>query len=170
MFASADVETLDDVSTKGLVAGDGSPFSSNTMQIVVANGNRKHLTGLADLGRGDVAVALCAPTVPYGKCGRQVLSNAGISVKEHSDETNAGALIGRIGSGEVDAGIAYGTDTTGDVRVKGIDIPGKVNVTAHYPIVVVNKTSHAAVAKASITFVLSLDGQRLLALHGFGPL
>lgn len=61
VFASADTTNLDKV--KDLV-GTPRSFASNRLQIVVEQGNPRHVTGLEDLAGRDLKVVLAAPDVP----------------------------------------------------------------------------------------------------------
>ena len=72
--------------------------------------------------------------------------------------------------GEADAGIAYQTDVTaaGD-RADGDKIPPDINVVAEYPIAVTKQAPNSAAAQAFVDFVLSEQGQQVLASFGFLP-
>src|SRR5262249_37319661 len=61
VFASADEENTKKVVDAGDAAGAPQPFARNRLAIVVPKGNPKHVTGLADLGRAGMTVALAAP-------------------------------------------------------------------------------------------------------------
>jgi molybdate transport system substrate-binding protein len=149
----------------------GSPrvFATNRLQIVVAAGNPKGITGLADLVRPGLVVVLCGPAVPCGRYATQALQKAGVRVVPASQETDVKAVVSKVALGEADAGIVYVTDVkAGGAKVQGIAIPGNQNVVATYPIAVVKAASHGRAAQAFVDFVLSPQGQRILASFGFG--
>ena len=167
VFASADLANMDKV--KDLV-GTPRNFASNLLQIVVEKGNPKGVTGLGDLASSDLKVVLAAEEVPAGKYAKQVLDQAGVTVRPVSQEDNVKAVVTKVSLGEADAGIVYVTDVTaGGDRVEGVDIPEDQNVTATYPIATVEASRNAAGAQAFVDLVLSAEGRRVLRQHGFMP-
>jgi molybdate transport system substrate-binding protein len=170
LFASADFPNMNRLVDSGLTAGAPRAFTRNHMQIAVAKGNPKAVTGVADLARSDLAVVLCATGVPCGDYARQVLTKAAVTVTPKSNEQNVGAVIGRVASGEADAGIAYATDILANTKIDGVTIPSDVNVVAEYPLVVLNDAPNPTTAEAFITFIRSADAQKVFATYGFLPL
>jgi molybdate transport system substrate-binding protein len=168
VFASADTANMDKLKTDGFTAGTPEVFAHNKLTIVVAAGNPKVITGLADLAKPDVIYITAAPSVPAGKYALQILANAGVKVTPKSLETDVKSVVGKIQLGEADAGIVYTTDVlaTGG-KVQAIPIPDAVNVMATYPIVPVKGTKNASVANAFIAYVLSAGGQATLRSFGF---
>jgi molybdate transport system substrate-binding protein len=81
-------------------------------------------------------------------------------------------VVAKVALGEADAGIVYTTDVTPDVadQLEMIEIPDAFNVTATYPIALVAGAPHPALARQYVDFVLSAEGQAILAGWGFGPL
>ena len=70
-------------------------------------------------------------------------------------------------AGEADAGIVYKTDViAAGAAAAGVDIPADINVTAKYP-VVATKMPRTPPARAFVDFVLSDQGQTILASYGF---
>jgi molybdate transport system substrate-binding protein len=71
--------------------------------------------------------------------------------------------------GEADAGFVYQTDVTSAVASKliVIPIPDNFNVIAEYPIAVVKNSAHASDAQAFVQYILSSDGQAILAKFHF---
>jgi molybdate transport system substrate-binding protein len=86
-----------------------------------------------------------------------------------TNEPDVRALLTKIESGDLDAGIVYVTDVlaAGDA-VEGIEIPADDNVTATYPIATLSDSGNAEVADAFVAFVLSGEGQEILGSYGFG--
>ncbi len=167
VFASADSPNMDRLVSSGLMAGGPQIFTKNLLQIVVGKNNPKSITGLADLARSDVVTILCAPAVPCGNYARQALANAGVTVTPKSNEANVTALVGRIASGEADAGIGYVTDVLADSRVSGVTIPANQNIVAEYPLAVLHDAPNAATAQPFVDFVRSSTGQQILGKYGF---
>lgn len=168
VFASANTSNMDQVVEAG-AASDPEEFVTNLLEIAVPAGNDAGVTGLADFANADLLIGLCAEEVPCGEFGREALANAGVTPSVDTNEPDVRSLLTKIEAGELDAGIVYVTDVTaaGDT-VEGIDIPADENVTATYPIAALAETANAEVADAFVAFVLSDDGQDILASFGFG--
>jgi len=170
VLASADTTNMDKLKTDGFTAGTPQVFAHNKLEIVVAAGNPKGITGLADLAKPGVIYITEAPTVPAGKYALQILANANVKVTPKSLETDVKSVVSKIELGEADAGIVYVTDVTAaGNKVAGVPIPDSVYVIATYPIVAVKGTKNADIANAFIAYVLSADGQATLQSFGFLP-
>src|SRR5258706_12634696 len=170
VFASADTANMDKLTADGFTSGSSRVFAHNQLEIVVAPGNPKGITGLADLAKSGVIYISEGPTVPGGKYSVQALGSAGVKVTPKSLETSVAAVIGKIELGEADAGIVYTTDiSAAGSKVQGVQIPAANNVIATYPLVAVKGTKNLDVANAFITYVLSASGQSMLASFGFLP-
>jgi molybdate transport system substrate-binding protein len=170
VFASADTTNMDRLKGDGFTAGSPSTFAHNQLEIVVGRGNPKSIQSLADLAKPGVVYITEGATVPAGKYSLQALQKAGVRVTPKSEETDVKSVISKIELGEADAGIVYATDVkaAGD-RVAGVQIPDQYNVVATYPIAVVKGSRESDAANAFIAFVLSADGQAILASYGFQP-
>ena len=167
VFASADQATMQRLVDAGLVSGSPSIFARNRLQIVVAPGNPRHIGGLADLSQAGLVVLLCAPSVPCGRYATQALHAAGVTVTPASQEADVKAVVSKVALGEADAGIVYVTDVkAAGAGVQGLDIPARFNVTADYPIAVLQDSQQAALARAFTNYVLA-GGQQILARDGF---
>lgn len=168
VFASAD-----DVNMQKLVdakLNDGAPtfFVGNRLQIAVAAGNPKQIAGLADLARPGLILVLAGPTVPAGRYSLDALRKAGVNVRPASQEVDVRAVLNKVALGEADAGIVYVTDVkAAGTRVTGVEIPEQHQVIARYPIVVVKDSKKPRLARAYVEFLLSDEGQTLLAEFGF---
>jgi molybdate transport system substrate-binding protein len=168
VFASADTTNMDKIKADGFAPGTPQVFARNKLAIVVAVGNPKGITGLADLAKPGVIYITAAPTVPVGKYALQILANAGVRVTPKSLEADVKSVVGKIQLGEADAGIVYTTDVkAAGTKAQGVSIPDSVNVIATYPIVEVKGTKNADLAKAFIAYVLSADGAAKLQSFGF---
>lgn len=167
VFASASESDMDQLVAAGEVDAP-EVFATNRLQIVVPAGNPAGVTGLDDLADRRLLVGLCAVAVPCGELARRALAAAGVSPSPDTDEPDARALLTKVAAGELDVGLVYVTDvrSAGD-RVDGIGIPGGLGATA-YPIGAVTGAGNPGLASAFVDFVLSDDGQAILAGHGFG--
>jgi len=165
VFASANTPNMGAVADE--LATDAEVFVTNELEIVVPAGNEADVEGLDDFGDGSLLIGLCAEAVPCGSFGREALANAGVSPAPDTEEPDVRSLLDKVASGELDAGIVYVTDVraAGD-DVEGIEIPEDQNVIAEYPIAPLSESDGA---DAFVEFVLSDQGQEILASHGFGP-
>jgi molybdate transport system substrate-binding protein len=168
VYASADQANMTKLTDAGGNASEPQVFATNSLEIIVEPGNPKGITGVADLANPDILYVTCAPEVPIGKYGAQVLEAAGVTATPVSLEENVKGIVTKVTLGEADAGIVYRTDViaAGD-KAEGVEIPDDINVTATYPVVVTKEASNAAGAEAFVDFVLGEQGQKILASYGF---
>jgi molybdate transport system substrate-binding protein len=97
-----------------------------------------------------------------------VLTAANVTVTPVSFEQNVKGIVTKVTAGEADAGIVYKTDViAAGSAAAGVDIPADINVTATYPVVVIKKAPNPLGAQAFVDFVLSDQGQTILASYGF---
>jgi molybdate transport system substrate-binding protein len=166
VFASADTKNMEKLGAEAVAP---KAFATNTLEIAVPNGNPAHVQGLADLARQDVQLVTCAPEVPCGAAAATVETNAELDWKPVSEEQSVADVLGKVESGEADAGLVYVTDVeaAGD-RVVGIEIPATVNAVNTYPIAAVKGSKHGDLAAAWVRLVTGADGQKALAAAGFG--
>jgi len=168
VFASADDVNMQKVVDAKLNDGAPAIFLSNRLQIAVAGGNPKQIGGLSDLARPGLIVVLAGPTVPAGRYALEALQKAGVTVRPASQEVDVRAVLNKVVLGEADAGIVYVTDVkSADARVTGVGIREQHQVIARYPIAVVRDSKNPRLAKAFVDYLLSDEGQRLLAEYGF---
>ncbi len=167
VFASASAKNMDQIVSAGNAA-DPKTFANNVMEIAVPPKNPGKVTGVNDLAKSSVKVALCQSQVPCGTVAAKVFSNAGITVKPVTEEVDVKGVLTKVVSGDVDAGMVYVTDvlSAGDT-VKGVEIPENVNASTSYPIATVKASKNAATASAFVAYVLSSDGEAVLQKAGF---
>ena len=168
VFATASTKTMDTVGAK---ITDRTNFASNTMEIAVPPTNPAHITGLADLAKKDVKVAVCQAEVPCGTVAATVFANAKLHVTPVTEEVDVKSVLTKVSLGEVDAGIVYVSDVkTAGGTVKGITIPAAVNAVTTYPISVVADSDHTHLAEEFESLVTGSAGRKALAANGFaGP-
>ncbi|HEV7862932.1 MAG TPA: molybdate ABC transporter substrate-binding protein [Acidimicrobiia bacterium] len=167
LFASADQTNLKKVTDAGN-ATNPKVFAHNRLAIIVAKGNPKKITGLKDFDKRSVSFVLCAIEVPCGKYGAQALTKAGVKAQPKSLEQNVKAVVTKVTTGQVDAGIGYITDgKAAAASAEAVDIPDDLNVIAEYPMAVLKQSANANLAYAFLDYVLSADAQAILAKYGF---
>ena len=166
VFASADTRTMDKL---GTTARDRQDFASNTLEIAVPPGNPARVRSLADLARPGLKLVVCAPEVPCGSAARAVAQRAGLAFRPVSQEQSVTDVLGKVSSGEADAGLVYVTDVKGAGHsVEGVTFPEAAAVVNTYPIATLSESDHAALARQFVRFVLGPDGRRVLTAAGFG--
>jgi molybdate transport system substrate-binding protein len=169
VFASADTKNMDKLVSTGLVETPVT-FARNKLEIAVAPGNPKHITGLAGLARSDVTVVLEAVGVPAGDYTRSVLATQHITVNPRSLETDVNSALAKVTSGEADATVVYVTDVTAaGSSVAGVTVPDSLQPDITYPISVVKATKNHAAAQAFVDAAVSGDVQKALEAAGFLP-
>ena len=168
VFASANQPQMDVVTDAGLADGEPQVFAANVLQIAVPAGNPAGVTGLADLAREELTIAVCAPQVPCGSAAEDVFAAAGVTPAPDTLEEDVRAALTKVELGEVDAALVYTTDVTsaGDA-VEGIDVPEAEEAVNDYPIAPLAEAPNPEAAAAFVELVLSEEGQQALADAGF---
>lgn len=168
VFASADTRNMNRANAANLVSGTPINFATNTLEIATPPDNPAHITKLSDLAEPGVKVVLCAVEVPCGSAAHAVEEAAGLVVKPVSEEQSVTDVLGKISSGEADAGLVYVTDVkaAGDA-VHGVPFPESAKAVNTYPIAPLAGSKHAGTALAFARFVAGAKGQALLAAAGF---
>lgn len=163
VLATADEESmLKAQSARGL---SPLPFATNVMTIVVPTGNPGGVKSLDDLANPELNVVICAPQVPCGAATRRIEDAAGISIAADSEESAVADVLGKVTSGQADAGIVYVSDVTFAAEtVSAVPIPEDVNTTNVYLIAALSDQG-----RQFADFVLSDEGQQALDGAGFGP-
>ncbi|MEU5692946.1 molybdate ABC transporter substrate-binding protein [Actinosynnema sp. NPDC020468] len=168
VFASAAPANMKQVTDAGGITATPTTFVRNKLQIAVPKGNPGKVTGLADFGKDELKIALCAEAVPCGAAAKKALEAAGVTAKPDTLEQDVKAALTKVKLGEVDAALVYATDvksTKGEVE--GIDFPEADKAINDYPIAPLAKAPNAAGAQAFVDFVLSDKGRAVLTAAGF---
>lgn len=168
VFASANTATMDRAVAEGVVAGDPVRFATNVLVLVTPAGNPAGITGLDDSLDG-AKLVVCAPEVPCGEATAALADTVGITLQPVSEESAVTDVLGKVTSGEADAGLVYATDAAaaGDA-VETIEVPEASQHVNEYWIAAVTG-GDAEAAASFIDLVTGQQGQDLLAEFGFGP-
>nr|WP_300048924.1 molybdate ABC transporter substrate-binding protein [uncultured Nocardioides sp.] len=169
VFASADEANMDKLTADDLQGSDPELFATNTLEIATPPDNPADVQSLEDLANPEINLVICAPEVPCGAASQSVAEAAGVTLEPDSEEQSVTDVLGKVTSGEADAGLVYVTDviTAGDA-VQGIELPESASVLNSYPIATVADSENADLAQAFVDLVLSDEGQQVLADAGFG--
>jgi molybdate transport system substrate-binding protein len=168
VFAAANEQTMDTVVKAGLASGEPKVFATNTLQIVVAPGNPKGITGFADLAKPGLVLVVCAAQVPCGAATKKIEGETGVTLQPASEEPDVKAVLGKVVDGEADAGLVYVTDVkaAGD-QVTGVDFPEAEKAVNRYPIAAIEESRNGELAGLFVTLVLGEGGGEVLAEAGF---
>jgi molybdate transport system substrate-binding protein len=178
VFASANEIQMAQVTAAGLTANAPQVFATNQLALIVPAGNPGEITSPADLARPGISLVLAAPGTPIRVYSDQIIAMLGdadfqavVYANLVSEEANVRQVVAKIALGEADAGLVYTSDITPDIagRVTQIPIPAEFNLSAPYPVARLTGSEEGALAQEFIEFILSLEGQAILASWGFGP-
>ncbi|KQQ93964.1 molybdate-binding protein [Leifsonia sp. Leaf325] len=170
VFASADEKNMAKLTDGGMVDADAPvDFATNVLQIAVPPTNPAGIVTFADLAKPDVKTVVCAPQVPCGSATVTVEEATGVTLAPVSEESSVTDVLGKVTSGEADAGLVYVTDViaAGDA-VTGIPFPESSEAVNTYPIAVVKASKTADVAQAFVDYVGGDVGRYVLESAGFG--
>ncbi len=173
VFASADQETMDKAQQQGLVAAtERHNFASNALVVVVPADSTLPLKALTDLKKTSVQrIAIGNPaSVPVGRYTMLALKKAGLqnALREKTINTqNVRQSLDYVTRGEVDAGFVYATDAGIAADKIRIAFTVPLNTTILYPIALTRSSTNPDEARAFVQYVLSPEGQTILARFGF---
>lgn len=169
VFAAADMRTMGRVSNAGLIRGQPAGFATNVLEIAVPRANPASVSSFPDLAREGVKVVVCARQVPCGAAAETAEKETGVALTPVSEESSVTDVLGKVASGEADAGLVYATDlkSAGD-KVSGIPFPEARKAEVTYPIAAVGNSRQQELAAAFIALVVSKEGQQTLQDAGFG--
>lgn len=165
VFASANQKQMDRAVELDVVGGESILFASNTLILVTPADNPAGIMSLQDAATSSLVI--CAPQVPCGAATEEMAADAGIELQPVSEENSVTDVLGKVTSGQADAGLVYVTDAirAGDA-VTVIDIPEADTVLNSYPIAAVDADDE--LAQDFVDFIMSQGSQEKLQATGFG--
>lgn len=168
VFASADTRNMEKLRDAGLLDGGPQIFATNTLGIAVPPGNPARIGSFADLSRAGTRLVTCAVQVPCGAAAAAVAEQHGADLESVSEENSVTDVLGKVVSGEADAGLVYVTDirSAGD-KVESVPFPEAAGVVNSYPIAAV-AGGNTTTARAFVDVVAGPEGRRVLERAGFG--
>ncbi|MFD4439943.1 molybdate ABC transporter substrate-binding protein [Nocardia sp. NPDC058519] len=168
VFASAAPKNMQQVVDAGEITAKPVTFVRNRLEIAVPAGNPGHITGLADFGKTEPKIALCAEQVPCGAAAKTVFEVAGVTPQPDTRESDVKAVLTKVTLGEVDAALVYRTDVhAAGAKVEGIDFPESAKAVNDYPLAPLAKAPNAAAAAAFVEFIGSDKARAVFAEAGF---
>ncbi len=146
-------------------------FATNRLEIAVPPSNPAGIDSFADLAGPEVKTVVCAPVVPCGAATVALEQATGIDIHPVSEESAVTDVLGKVSSGEADAGLVYVTDVKGSKgTVKGIGFPESSKAVNTYPVATLTASTNPTAAQAFLDFVVGAAGKKVLAAAGFGTL
>lgn len=148
--------------------------ATNELTIALAPGNPARIDSLEDLSAGDLTLVLCAEQVPCGQAAATMFARAGITPTVASYEPDVRATLGKVTSGEADAGVVYVTDvhardSTGSATEGSIGetmaVPEGAQVLNRYPAL---EVANSLAGAELVDLMVSPEGQDVLTQAGFG--
>ena len=184
LFASAnDYQMSAAIDAGRVISGTQRVFAGNKLVVITPVGSPTSLNTLQDLATPGVKIVLAARNVPVGDYALMFLRKAATSSQFGADydqavlanvvsyEENVKAVLSKVVLGEADAGVVYSSDVPPALldKVQRIEIPERLNALATYPIAIVADAPNSALAQRFLKFVLSPEGQAVLAHYGLIP-
>ncbi len=168
VFASADKKNMDKAVEAGLIDGEPVMFATNYLVLVTPADNPGGITGFDESLDGKRLV-ICAADVPCGAATAKLAEKMGKTLQPVSEESKVTDVLGKVTSGEADAGLVYATDATsaGD-KVKTFDIASAKEDPNTYWIA---KAKGAKDSEGADAFIAKITGEgaAVLQKYGFGP-
>lgn len=165
VFASADTNNM---TKAGDLVDHPVNFATNTLTIVTPPGNPGQVASFADLAKPGVTVVICAPQVPCGAATEKVEKSTGVTLTPVSEESSVTDVLGKVTSGQADAGLVYVTDAkNAGAKVTEVPFPESASAVNTYPIATVTSSTNPSGAAAFTELVTGPQGQRVLADAGF---
>jgi molybdate transport system substrate-binding protein len=168
--APSDVLATADRASMELAAADvGAPVEFATNELVLVTATGADIRSLGDLA-GDVSYVTCVVSAPCGALAAELLERNDVAAEPVSRETDVKAVLAKVVSGEVDAGLVYVTDAraAGDA-VTTVEVPGAESLPNPYLVALVDASPQATLAQEWVDAVLGPEGRALLDAAGFGP-
>ena len=169
----------------GKLEGPAVPYVSNILAIMVPKGNPAKVTGLADLARGTLRLAMPNRetegvadqiVVSLRKAGGDALVDTVYGAKVRDGSTYATAIHHRetpmfLMQGRADAGVTWRSEALFQEQaghpIDHVDIPAALNTTGVYAGAVVKGAAHPEAAKAWLAFLTSPGALKIFERYGF---
>ncbi len=169
VFAAANEKTMTTVTDAAMAEGTPVLFATNVLEIAVPPGNPAGVTDFASLADPGVRLVVCAEQVPCGAATAKIEEATGVVLTPVSEEGAVTDVLGKVVSGEADAGLVYQTDVKGaGDSVEGIPFAEADKAVNKYPIAPLAESKNPDAAAAFVAFVTGPKGLAVLAKAGFG--
>ncbi len=156
--------------TEAVATSDVAIIARNSL-VVVSQGNAP-LDSLSELATTGSRIAIADPSfAPAGQYAREALISANAWVQVESEVVptlDVRAALAAVSSGSVEFAIVYSTDALTETSLDVVlEIDRALHQSVIYPAAVVSSSNKTSSAQSFIDFLLSAEGQRIFASHGF---
>jgi ABC-type molybdate transport system substrate-binding protein len=181
----AELSASNELVRRGKLGGPVVAFATNDLTIMVPAGNPAHISGLADIGRGGLALAMPNPQfegvaaqirASLVKAGGEALAEAVYGAKVRNGET----ILTRIHHRQTplflmqrlaDAGVTWRSEAIFQEQIGNpighVDIPAEQNTVAIYSAALVPDAPHPEAARAWLDFIKSDAAFQVFERFGF---
>nr|MBA3357937.1 molybdate ABC transporter substrate-binding protein [Thermoleophilaceae bacterium] len=174
LYAAANTKLPDQLCEEGLVE-EPVRFAGNRLVIAVPAGSQE-ISGLADLGRDGLQLAIGAEGVPAGDYAREVVGRLpparrrAVLANVRSEEPDVGGVVGKLTQGAADAGFLYVNDVRAAAgQVRKIELPRGLQPSVEYGVAVVKGAKEAPAAREFVEDLLDGVGREAMRDAGFEP-
>ena len=185
VLATANTSTMTQAVESGLIRGEAVTFAGNRLVIVTPADNPAAIADISDLTGSDLRLVVAEESVPAGRYAREAVcawGSSGAAPEDAveaigrniaSEEEDVRNVLAKVQLGEADAGIVYASDATASelagTPLVVVEFPEGIPTTATYPIAA-TASGNEELADPFIAYILSPDGQAVLADYGFSPI
>ena len=175
LFFSAATKQMDALQKKGLILDDTKVnLLGNSVVLVVKSDSTLGISDFKDLANDKIKkIALGEPkTVPVGQYSEEIFTSLSIL-----DKIKAKAVYGKdvkevltwVETGNVDAGVVYGTDAKASKKVKVVAVAGKnlYKTPVVYPVAVIKASKNVDDTKTFLKFLSSDKAKEVFVKYGF---
>lgn len=167
LLLTADEANMKKATDKKLVS-EATMFASNTLVLVVPQDNPGNVTGFSDGSFAGTRLVICAPEVPCGSATHKLAQLNGVTLSPSSEEQSVTSVLGKVTSGEADAGVVYRTDAeAARDKIQVIDIDNANQVVNNYMAGLTRNSHNVEAARHILDLITSEAGQRKLGEYGF---
>jgi molybdate transport system substrate-binding protein len=171
VFASASAVQVDALVAQGLISADSTEFASNDLVIIVPTSNPAGVSTPADLAKATKLVTGNPETAAHGTKAKEFLTGLGtwgaLQPKFVFAE-NAAQTVDYIARGEVDAGLVFASEVTGNDAVKVVyTVPKGAIKPVRYVAAPIKATAQPDLAEKFVAYLLTPEAQKVLAANGF---
>lgn len=176
VFASADQETMNQAQQQALIVNNSrKDFTQNTLVLITPINSSLTIKQLADLNLDTVKrIAVGNPAnVPAGRYTQEALeaTNQWQALQDKFIYTqNVRQALDYVARDEVDVGFVYGSDAAIMQDKVKVLLTASLKTPVTYPIAQIKDSNHSQLASDFIEYVLSSEGQQILAKYGFATI
>jgi molybdate transport system substrate-binding protein len=106
--------------------------------------------------------------VPCGAATQKVEQATGVKLSPVSEESSVTDVLGKVTTGQADAGLVYVTDAMGaGDKVASVAFPEAVGAVNIYPIAVLKESKNPDLARQFVDLVTGDAGEKVLNKAGF---